>query len=268
LALGLSPEANAGPIAPGFDLFLTGPSTLTLHPPQPCVGSCTLIFQGLPIGPGNTDTIAQRTGSLGDGATGAIPSQLIALSLESTSPVDLGGSFFDVFVTLNAISSGTSNAPAGPPVYDALAPSIGTTTVLTNNGTGGGTFDAAYTVNADVILTAPGGNPSDPIQVVAHFPLDPFAEAVQGVWHPANPCVPNSGPGTGVCENGGFSPVSFTVTAGALALSLAVAPDPPTVLLFGSGLVGLAIAGRRRTRIAWPGSKSISAGSLQSTKSV
>jgi hypothetical protein len=246
LVLGAGLGAEAAPIGPGFDLFATGPSTLTIHPPQPCVTSCTLLFQGIPIGPGNTDTVVQRTGALADGATGPIPSQLVALSLESTGPVDIGGSFFDVFVTVNAIAPGTSNAPTGPPVYDTLPASTGTTTVLTNHGASGGTFSATYTVNADVILTAPGGSPSDPTQVVSHFAQGSVTESLQGVWHLPSPCTPDSGPGTGVCANGDFSPDSFTVTAGALALSPAVAPDPPTVLLVGSGLVGLLIAGRRR----------------------
>ena len=61
---------------------------------------------------------------------------------------------------------------------------------------------------------------------------------------PPQPCLPDSGPGTGVCTNGGFTPDSVTVTADPLALS--PAPDPPTGLLLGTGLLGLMIAGRRR----------------------
>ena len=72
LVLGASLGAKAAPIGPGFDLFATGPSTFTIHLTQPCVTSCTLVFQSLTIGPGNTDTIVQRTGSLAEGATGPL----------------------------------------------------------------------------------------------------------------------------------------------------------------------------------------------------
>ncbi|HME73615.1 MAG TPA: hypothetical protein VKM54_27690 [Myxococcota bacterium] len=106
-------------------------------------------------------------------------------------------------------SLGKSPSPgfsAGPPAYDALPASTGTTTVLTNNGASGGTFSSTFTVYADVILTAPGGNPSDPAQVASHFPLASFTESIQGLWHPPNPCIPNSGPGTAVCQGDGFQP--------------------------------------------------------------
>jgi hypothetical protein len=248
LALGASPGAKAAPITAGFDLFTTGPSQLVI-PNGPCMNGCT--FQGFPIspgttGPGNTDNIVQRTGSLPDGGTGPIASQLVELSLKSTSPVNIAGSFFDVFVTLNALPGGLNNIPVGPPQYDALPASTGTTTVLTNNGTSGGTFSASYTVNADVILTVRGGDPSNPAQVTSHSPLPSFTETIQGTWHPPGPCVPNTGPGTAVCQNGGFSPTPITVISGPLAWSPATVPDPSTALLFGSGLVGLAVAGRRR----------------------
>ena len=68
-----------------------------------------------------------------------------------------------------------------------------------------------------------------------------FTEAIQGLWH----LLTNSGPGTGACENGGFPPESFTVTATPLQLSPAVVSEPSTALL-------LVFGGHRRARRPTP----------------
>jgi hypothetical protein len=98
-------------------------------------------------------------------------------------------------------------------------------------------------------ITVLGGDPSNPTQVTSHSPLPGFTETIQGTWHPPQPCIPNTGPGTAVCQNGGFSPTSITVISGPLAWSPTIVPDPSTALPFGSGLVGLALAGRRWARL-------------------
>jgi len=92
-------------------------------------------FSGLPIGPGLTDTIVQRQQDafVAPGGTAApIPIQLVALSLESTAPVNVGGSFFDVFVTL---------APS--------TASTGTMTISANAAATGGTFNSTLDVFFD-----------------------------------------------------------------------------------------------------------------------
>jgi hypothetical protein len=96
-------------------------------------------FIGLPIGPGLTDTIVQRNaGATINGV--AIPIQITALSLVSTAPVNVGGSFFDVFVTLD-------------PAH--LADDIGT---ATGSGTlSGGTFSTSFTESLDVHFAPHGG---------------------------------------------------------------------------------------------------------------
>jgi hypothetical protein len=244
LTVGASPLAEGAAISPGFDLFANAPATFVIAGP-PNVTFAPM--QSHPIGPGNTDTIIQRTGSLADGATGTIPSQIIALSLESISPVNVSGSLFDVYLNINAIPSGQTNFPAGPPVYDTLPPSTGTTTVLTN-GPNGGTFSSTFTVELDMILVAPGGNPSDPTQVVSHggLPFGTANESLQGTWQTSSPCPPTySGPGAGACQNGGFSPQSVTVTNGGLRLSPAVVPEPSTALLLSVGVMSLAVRSHR-----------------------
>lgn len=96
-------------------------------------------FIGRPIGPGLTDTIAQRNADATING-GAIPIQITALSLVSTAPVNIGGAFFDVSVTLD-------------PAH--LADDIGT---ATGSGTlAGGTFSMSFTEFLDVHLTPHGG---------------------------------------------------------------------------------------------------------------
>jgi len=62
------------------------------------IGPVSLI--GNPIGPGNTDTVIERQAdAIINGP--AIPIELRALSLMSIAPVNIGGVFFDVLVTLD-----------------------------------------------------------------------------------------------------------------------------------------------------------------------
>jgi PEP-CTERM motif len=97
-------------------------------------------FTGLPVGPGSTDTIVQRQADAPiDGST-PIPIQLIALSLQSTAPVNVGGNFFNVFVTLDP-----SN----------LANDTGTMTISGN--TTGGTFNSSFGVFFDAHFAPVGG---------------------------------------------------------------------------------------------------------------
>ena len=99
-------------------------------------------FTGLPIGPGLTDTIVQRQQNafVAPGGTAApIPIQLVALSLESTAPVNVGGSFFDVFVTLDPSDAST-----------------GTMTIAANAAGTGGTFNATLDVYFDATFVPTG----------------------------------------------------------------------------------------------------------------
>jgi hypothetical protein len=105
--------ASAGPIGPGFDLFQTVPFTAELS----VLGMVPLV--GVPIGPGNTDTIVQRMGDLPSGEGGMLPIELVALSLMSSQPVDIGGSFFDVFadVILQPLTGGNPVHMSAPVLH-------------------------------------------------------------------------------------------------------------------------------------------------------
>src|SRR3981189_3533784 len=99
LVLGLSMAASAADIDPtvpsvalGSDYFATQPGTHFNFGG----GIGNVNFLGLPIGPFNTDTIVQRKADAVLGGA-AIPIQLVGLSLKSAAPVNVGGSFFDVF---------------------------------------------------------------------------------------------------------------------------------------------------------------------------
>ena len=108
IALSLSAIAAAQPspltVALGFDYLQTQPgSSFQLRS-----GNRSCELHGVPltaalIPPGyqqslaGTDTIVQRQADA-DINGNPIPIQLMALSVESTAPVNVGGSFFDVFV--------------------------------------------------------------------------------------------------------------------------------------------------------------------------
>ncbi len=135
IVVGTSNIVRATEIFPGFDLFATAPS-----PPNPqtfvdlTIPSGGLVgivpLEGAPVGPGDTDTIVERkTGSgppFNVGDVAVIDIELVALSLRSVAPVDLGGTLFD----MDVISGSLLGEPANP---------IGQMTV-THSDPNGGTF--------------------------------------------------------------------------------------------------------------------------------
>jgi len=180
LSVPVSHPVYAAPIGPGFDLFQTVPFSHDFGGP---IGVVQL--EGKPIGPGNTDTIVKRM--LPVIPTDPIPIEIVALSLHSVNPINIGGSFFDVFVTINKVGL------PGLPQPDVLLPSTGQIMITGHDDvSGGGTFDSFFDVFFDVTLVPTGGDPNDPHQIAQHMDLGPLHLTNTGApWsHTAPPNYP------------------------------------------------------------------------------
>jgi uncharacterized repeat protein (TIGR01451 family) len=196
-------------IGPGFDLFVTEPGTSV---DLTGVGLGVVPLEGVPL-PGftTTDTIVERIQGSGSpfdppGDSVKIDIELVALHLQSVSPVDLtplGGPFVGVFADLHTtINEG--NIIPGLPQPDAIAPSIGEMEIRHDLGPGagddfGGTFDSCFGTSgeaghpgctsigvagggvfADAIFTLPGGDPANPLDVLHSAAAPPIKLSSDG----------------------------------------------------------------------------------------
>jgi len=176
--------------------------------------------------------VERKTG-LPAGGVGVIDAEIVALSLMSIAPANIGGSFFDVFVTINAAPGWGGLATTIP-----LPPSLGTLTITEHDdGAGGGTFDSFFDVFAELKLVEVG-NPSNTILMV----IDDGLTSTGTQWfHSAiDP------------RQGDFVPGPITHT-GPHPQSLPAdppfpnqIPEPTSVLLVSGGFVALAAFARRR----------------------
>jgi len=246
----ISCAASASSIAPGFDIFTTPNGTASIAVPG--VGAVVLNSNPIDSQLWNTDTIVQRKQGIDfdphPGGSGTIEIELVALSLRSAAPVDIGGSFFDVFVTIDALGLPTIPQP------DVLTPSIGTMTI-NHEFDNGGTFTAEFPSVAVNVILQQVGNPSNMFSLVvedslttavpalwSHFPpgfaLPPGAAAFfdDDDWH--GNFIPGADPLTGQA-----SPV---VHDGPHPEVVAPTPEPSTLLLLGSSLVMVALLSRRK----------------------
>jgi len=161
LLAGLTGESLfATDISVGYDLFHTAPGSFF---DATGFGLGIIPMVGLELGPGNTDTIVQRD----NGFSCAVPPclgntvniHMFALSLVSAAPINIGGSFFDVFADINDTAGVIPLSVLPQP--DALNPSTGTLTVDELTALGG-TFDSSLTVWADIIIADVGQGRTEP----------------------------------------------------------------------------------------------------------
>ena len=188
-------------------------------------------FMGLPIGPGGTDTKVQRQANA-DINGGSIPIQIVALSMESTAPVNIGGSFFDVFVTLDPANLGND---------------IGMMSIM---GTlGGGTFTSFFDVFFDAHF-APVST-GQPFDIFSSITLNNGGSA----WSPTPPtdAVIVTGPfgdqfantHTGLPSNFvdfwpcSVAPCTEDSSGAAHHVVSPATPEPSTLLLLGPAGLGL-----------------------------
>ncbi len=217
LVLSAPGRALAGPISIGTDLFTTPDGTAFIDLTGSDLGLGIVDLNGNPIPgePGGADTIVERLTGLGAGETGTIDIELVALSLVSAAPVENGGSFFDVFVTL-----------------DDSQDSPGVMTILTHDDVaGGGTWESFFDVFVKLTFVDIDTGLSNTF--FAQDRIDP-------------PAIPNQWIHSG---NDNFLPVGVTRHEGPHPETVSV-PAPPALLLFLAGLAGLGLMMRRRRRQA------------------
>ena len=227
--------ALATPIEPGFDLFQTvTPGTVV------DLGALGLTeLEGVPIGPGNTDTIVERLQGIDPfnvGDTATIQIELVALSLRSVAPVDIAGDLFDIFVV------------ELPP----LPVPIGTMTVR-HDVADGGTFDASLPVNALLTFTQVG----NPLITFNQGFFDVFL-TLDGAWsHTAslgdvhNALFPAGDFFAAVLPGTGGTPTIIDERA-LLNLHRVTpsTPEPSSLMLFAAGLLAVLGYGWRRRKQA------------------
>lgn len=191
-------------------------------------------LEGRPIGPGNTDTVVQRQADAmlpSVGSSDTIPIELVALSLQSVAPVNIGGSFFDVFVTLTPMTHSTGMATI--------------THEFADNGTPApeGTFTSFFDVFFDASFNPVSG---------------PGAFVVPGSLQlqTAKPASWSHEPEPGFIVPPGSS--NFFIVGGVMEVhpggqgmhnAMSATPEPGTMLLLGSGLAVLAGFRRKKDTI-------------------
>ncbi len=239
-----SNTASATEIFSGFDLFATAPS-----PPDPQTfvdltipsgGAVGIVpLEGNPFGPGDTDTIVERkTGSgppFNVGDVAVIDIELVALSLKSVVPIDLGGTFFD----MDVISGSLLGEPANP---------LGQMTVTHSDPNGGTFVTDLLPIDYKATFTEVG-NLLNTFDVFGNI----LFTNTNGDWsHSPGPMDQHGGPHLAGGFHAGIDPIFGEkrrmdhVTPSEAHYALAAMPEPSTFAFGLMGLLMLSYHGRRR----------------------
>ena len=193
VTLGGACIADGSSITTGFDLFATQPGASA---DLSGLGLGLIPVEGVPFGPGNTDTLIERTDEINPFAppngSGTVNIELVALHLKSIDPVDLtplGAPYVGVSADLH-LTINKGEVILGLPQPDTLAVSIGRMEARHELGPSsgndlGGTFDFCFGEQGELghpgcatlglsgggiftnaIFTTVGGDPSTPGDII------------------------------------------------------------------------------------------------------
>jgi hypothetical protein len=200
----------------GTDWLVTLPGTFVVF------NGTTVPMMGNPAFPGGPDTIVTRLNDMivpdVINSQASTPTMMTMLSLKSTAPINVGGTFFDVYINL-----------------DPVHPTNGTLTftqTVAGEGTPEGTFTSFFDVFFDISLT-PAGQPKTPCLIGANCFLSEAMLNGTGSW-------------TDDTANGVFvvGPVNYSApTAGYVGMQIPT-PEPTSLPLVGAGLAGLLALGK------------------------
>ena len=238
-------------VSTGFDLYTNAPGSFF---DATAFGLGIIPMVGYPFGPYTTNIIYERD----NGFTCATPPclgntvniHMFAFALESASPVNIGGSFFDVFETINDTAGVIPLSSLPQP--DVLNPSTGTYTVDEQTGSGGA-FDMSMTIWADVIIADVGQGINEAAALSnsncatppCHFSAPAISISETGGTWDTTAAINDLHSGT--YPAGSFYVSGTGNVTGPIQYTESLSPEPSSALLLAGALLGL-YAGRRSIR--------------------